>query len=101
MEKIIYITANPMKEEKSYSMALGKEFLNTFKKTNPNDKILHLDLFKENIPQIDADVLVGWGKLAQGVSFGDLTSEEKNKVSRLGELNEQFINADKYVFVTP
>lgn len=101
MKKILYITANPMNEEASYSMALGKEFLSTYKEVNPNDEIVHLDLFRENIPQIDADVLSGWGKMGKGVAFNDLFSEEQSKISRLGELSEQFINADKYIFVTP
>lgn len=101
MKTILYITANPNSEEKSYSMAVGNAFIEHYKKENPTDKVIHLDLFKENIPQIDSDVFSGWGKLAQGILFEDLEQVEKNKIARLSELNEQFIHADKYVFVTP
>jgi len=82
-------------------MATGKAFIDTYKEVNPNDQVVHIDLYKENIPQIDADVFSGWGKLRSGSSFEDLSEQEKLKVTRLGEINEQFITADKFVFVTP
>lgn len=58
-------------------------------------------MYKENIPHIDADVFSGWGKLRSGQAFDQLTTDEKAKVSRLNELSDQFVAADKYVFVTP
>lgn len=101
MAKVLYITAHPLNEEQSVSLSAGKAFIETYKDVNPNDEIVHLDLFKENIPQIDADVLGGWGKLQKGTAFEDLASEEQAKVGRLAELVEQFTGADKFVFVTP
>ncbi|MBF0835332.1 NAD(P)H-dependent oxidoreductase, partial [Bacteroides acidifaciens] len=55
----------------------------------------------EYIPQIDADVFAGWGKLQSGQEFEALSEGEQGKVKRLEELSNQFVNADKYVFVTP
>nr|WP_263327337.1 FMN-dependent NADH-azoreductase [Neobacillus sp. Marseille-Q6967] len=101
MTKVLYITAHPHDHTQSYSMAVGKTFVETYKELNPNDEIIHIDLYKENIPYIDADVFNGWGKLRSGQAFEELTVDEKAKVSRLNELSEQFISADKYVFVTP
>jgi FMN-dependent NADH-azoreductase len=101
MAKVLYITANPLNETQSYSMAVGKAFIDTYKEENKNDEIVHIDLYNENIPQIDADVFSGWGKLQGGKGFEELSAEEKAKVGRLSELSEQFITADKYVFVTP
>lgn len=46
-------------------------------------------------------MFTGWGKLSQGVALDGLTPEEQTKVTRMEELCNQFINADKYVFVTP
>jgi len=97
----LYITAHPLDDTQSYSLAAGKAFIETYKEANPDHEVIHLDLYKEHIPQIDADVLNGWGKLRSGKSLDELTSEEKAKVGRLSELCEQFIEADKYVFVTP
>jgi FMN-dependent NADH-azoreductase len=101
MAKLLYITANPKREEESYSLSVGRAFLNAYKQQNPQDEIVELDLYRTDIPFIDADVLNGWGKLQQGQTFEQLSAEEKQKISRINELTDQFINADKYVFVTP
>lgn len=101
MTKVLYITAHPHDDTQSYSMAVGKEFIDSYKKANPNDEVTHLDLYTENIPQIDVDVFNGWGKLRSGQAFEELSAEEKAKVGRLTELCDQFISVNKYVFVTP
>ncbi|WP_445488678.1 FMN-dependent NADH-azoreductase [Niallia sp. 03133] len=101
MAKVLYITAHPHNETVSYSMATGKAFIEEYKSVNPNDEVVHIDLYKENIPHIDADVFSGWGKLQSGSAFETLSAEEQGKVARLGKLSEQFVSADKYVFVTP
>jgi FMN-dependent NADH-azoreductase len=99
--RILYITANPKSTEQSYSLAVGEAFLNAFKQEKPNDEIVKLDLYHTNIPYIDTDVFSGWGKLQQGKGFEELSTEEKDKVSRINTLTDQFIAADKYIFVTP
>ncbi|MGP7819598.1 FMN-dependent NADH-azoreductase [Niallia sp. 01092] len=101
MAKVLYITAHPLNETVSYSLAAGKAFIEEYKAVNPNDEVVHIDLFKEKIPYIDADVFSGWGKLQSGSAFETLSAEEQEKVARLGELSDQFVSADKYVFVTP
>ncbi|MCY8339980.1 FMN-dependent NADH-azoreductase [Bacillus haynesii] len=101
MTKTLYITAHPHDERASYSMAAGKAFIESYKEAHPDDEVIHLDLYRENIPQIDADVFSGWGKLQSGSGFEQLSEHEKAKVGRLNELSEQFIEGDKYVFVTP
>ena len=58
-------------------------------------------MYNIDIPQIDAEVFSGWGKLRSGTDFNELSNEEKAKVTRLGEIVDQFVAADKYVFVTP
>lgn len=101
MAKVLYITAHPHDETQSYSMAVGKAFIDEYRQVNQNDEIVHMDLYKENIPHIDADVFSGWGKLRSGQGFETLSADEKAKVGRLNELSDQFVSADKYVFVTP
>lgn len=101
MTKTLYITAHPHDEKTSYSMAAGKAFIESYKEAHPDDEVIHLDLYRENIPQIDADVFSGWGKLQSGKGFEELSESEKAKVGRLNELSEQFVEADQYVFVTP
>ncbi|MEW9701748.1 FMN-dependent NADH-azoreductase [Paenibacillus sp. SI8] len=101
MTSVLYITAHPHDHQSSYSMAVGKEFIDAYREANPNDEIIRLDLYNLYIPHIDADVFSGWGKLRSGSDFASLTQDEQKKVGRLGELTEQFIAADKYIFVTP
>ncbi|RUS46097.1 FMN-dependent NADH-azoreductase [Cohnella sp. AR92] len=101
MATVLYITAHPLSLEESYSLAVGQEFVEAYREAHPRDEVVHLDLYKENIPHIDADVLRGWGKLQSGSSFDQLSDAEKSKVARLGELVDQFVAADKYVFVSP
>lgn len=101
MSKVLYITANPKSKEESFSLSVGNEFLETYKKTNPQDEIITLDLYKTEVPLIDEVVFSAWGKFAAGSTFEQLTSEEQNKVVAMNSLLEQFLSADKYVFVTP
>lgn len=101
MAQLLYITAHPNNETQSYSMAVGKAFIDAYRKAHPNDEVITLDLYQADIPHIDADVFSGWGKLRSGSSFDQLSAEEKAKVSLLSALTEQFVAADKYVFVTP
>lgn len=98
MSQVLYITAHPLDEMVSNSMAVGKSFIDTYKAEHPEDEVVHIDLFKEDVPEIDAEVFSGWGKLQSGET---LTDSEQQKVNRLTELVDQFVAADKYVFVTP
>ncbi|QXJ36800.1 FMN-dependent NADH-azoreductase 2 [Parageobacillus caldoxylosilyticus] len=79
MAKLLYITANPKREEESYSLSVGRAFLNAYKQQHPQDEIVELDLYRTDIPFIDTDVLNGWGKLQQGQAFEQLSEEEKQK----------------------
>ncbi|MFB9326636.1 NAD(P)H-dependent oxidoreductase [Paenibacillus aurantiacus] len=101
MATILYITAHPLDHQESYSLAVGQEFIEAYREVNPADEVVHLDLYQENIPPFDADVLRGWGKLRSGVSFDQLSDAEKSKVTRLEEIVDQYVAADKYVYVSP
>ena len=93
MAKLLYITAHPLDELVSNSMAAGKAFIDAYQDNHSGDEVKHIDLFTEDIPHIDKDVLIGWGKAAKGE---ELTSEESKKVTRLGAILDEFLEADKY-----
>ncbi|WP_028609146.1 FMN-dependent NADH-azoreductase [Paenibacillus harenae] len=101
MTTVLYITAHPLDHQASYSMAVGKAFIDAYREAHASDEVVHLDLYQLNIPQLDTDIFSGWGKLRSGTAFDQLSDAEKSKVSRLNELVDQFIAADKYVFVSP
>ncbi|WP_248924189.1 FMN-dependent NADH-azoreductase [Paenibacillus hamazuiensis] len=101
MTTVLYITTHPLDHQVSYSLAVGKEFIEAYQKANPGDEIIHLDLYQMHLPQIDNDVMTGWGTLASGTAFDQLSPEQNAKISRLTEIVDQFVAADKYIFVSP
>ncbi|MCI3927084.1 NAD(P)H-dependent oxidoreductase [Paenibacillus sp. TRM 82003] len=101
MTKVLYIVANPSSEEVSYSLSIGRAFLNAYKAASPSDEIVELNLYDMSIPLIDSDVLKAWEALRGGASFDALTADQQQKVSTLDALTEQFMSADKYIFVSP
>jgi len=101
MAKVLYITANPKSVEESYSLTVGQAFIEAYKQASPDDEVITIDLYQTDIPYIDAEVFNGWGKLQQGKAFDELNENEKAKVSSINQLTEQFMQAEKYVFVTP
>lgn len=101
MATVLYITANPKPVEESFSLSVGEEFLKAYRENNPNDEVIRLDLYKMDVPLIDTDVFSGWGKLQQGSAFEQLSDDEKQKVSSINQLTDQFISGDKYIFATP
>ncbi|WP_028402982.1 FMN-dependent NADH-azoreductase [Ectobacillus panaciterrae] len=106
MAKLLYITAHPFAGEtthapNSFGLTAGDAFLHAYKENHPNDEVAELHLYKTTIPHIDLDVFNGWGKLQGGQAFDALSADEQAKVARLGELSDQFVAHDKYVFVTP
>ncbi|MBO9129347.1 FMN-dependent NADH-azoreductase [Bacillus sp. 165] len=101
MNKVLFITANPNSADNSFGLAVGQEFVNAYKQAYPTDEVITIDLFEANIPMIDGEVLDAWGKLAAGTVFTDLSQSQQEKVSAMGANLEQFMEADRYVFVTP
>lgn len=101
MATVLYITAHPRNDERSKAMTVGKEFLQVYRSTNPEDEIIHLDLFNMDIAQHDGDVLNARDKLRAGVPFEELTAAEQAKMGGIFQIIDQFIAADKYIFVSP
>ncbi|HEU0264445.1 MAG TPA: NAD(P)H-dependent oxidoreductase [Geobacterales bacterium] len=101
MAKLLYVTCNLKPVELSRSLSVGKSFLDAYLRQNPSDEVHVLDLYRDNIQRIDADVLGGWGKMRNGESFASLGSDEQRKIGRIWKHADQFMTADKYVFVTP
>ncbi|WP_338780469.1 FMN-dependent NADH-azoreductase [Metabacillus sp. FJAT-52054] len=98
MANILYVKANPKGDEMSFSARVANTFLDAYQTENTGDKLETLDLYNTDLPMIDADVLGGWGKLAAGQ---ELTDAEKAKITRLSQLVDQFLEADKVVFSAP
>ncbi|MBO7746201.1 NAD(P)H-dependent oxidoreductase [Paenibacillus sp. MWE-103] len=99
MEQLLVINAHPTVDPSmSYSLQVRDRFLETYRQENPKAAISEINLFAEEIPQIDATVLSAWSKLE-----GDqpLTDEERRVTARMREILEQFKQARRYVIVMP
>jgi FMN-dependent NADH-azoreductase len=101
MAKLLNVVCELKPEEKSPGLYVASEFLREYLKWNPRDEIHTVDLYRDPIQRIDADVLSGWEKIKQGQAFATLADDEQRKIGRIWKLADQFIDADKYVFVTP
>jgi len=86
MSKVLYIKANPKEDQNSNTFRLANEFVEEYKKLNPNDEIITLDLYKEKVVPLDDKLL------------GEMFAGEKNEVYNHAR---QFASADKYIIAAP
>ncbi|NIK69112.1 NAD(P)H-dependent oxidoreductase [Paenibacillus sp. BK720] len=99
MEKLLVINAHATVDSPaSVSLQVGNYFIENYRKLNPNESIEQIDLYSEEIPEINSAVLSAWGKMASG---GELTDEEKRVTGRMNEILQQFKSAKKYVIIMP
>lgn len=91
MSKVLYIKANIKNEGESRTFKVSDSFVEEYKKNNPEDEIITLDLYKENIDFLRPDDL---GKI-----FGSKNEESKN--NPILKYAYQFAEADKYIFAAP
>ncbi len=91
MSKVLYIKANIKNEGESRTFKVSDSFVEEYKKNNPEDEIIILDLNKENIDFLRADDL---GKL-----FGPKDEESKN--NSILKYAYQFADSDKYIIAAP
>ena len=91
MSKVLYIKANAKEEGKSRTFKISDSFIEEYKKLNPNDEIVILDLYKEGITSLP---------------FGDL-DELQVPAPGIGKDHPilkyafQFLEADKYIIAEP
>ncbi|MDT8902937.1 FMN-dependent NADH-azoreductase [Anaeroselena agilis] len=94
MAQVLAIIANPRKN--SHTARLLQSFLTAYRKRNPADTIVELDLYKTEIPVIDAAVLEAWDKPAE-----QQTAAEKRLLAKVDRFTGQFIAADKVIIAAP
>jgi len=91
MSKVLYIKANPKKDEDSRTFQVSDAFVKSYKDKHPNDEVVTLDLYEEGIDflrQEDIDSM-----------FGPKTSESRNHP--ILKYAYQFVEADKYIISAP
>lgn len=98
MKNVLFIKANSRPIEQAVSVQLYQAFLDSYKEAHPDDRITELDLYKENLPYLNPDMMNGMFKLARGI---ELTSDEKEATELVTKYLDQFLAADKVVFGFP
>lgn len=86
MAKVLFIKANPKADAESNTFRLANEFVDEYKRNNPQDEIVTLDLYKEGIRPLDSNMLK------------DMFSGVKNEVY---DRAVEFASADKYILAAP
>ena len=91
MSKVLYIKANIKPEGQSRTYQVSDAFIEEYQKQHPEDEIVTLDLYKEEIDFLRPEDL--------GVLFGPKTEESKQHPHL--KYAYQFAEADKYVVAAP
>ena len=98
MATVLFVKANNRPAEQAVSVKLYEAFLANYKEANPNDTVVELDLYKEELPYVGVDMINGTFKVGKGF---DLTEEEAKAVAVADKYLNQFLEADKVVFGFP
>ena len=91
MSKVLYIKANIKPEGQSKTYKISDSFIDEYRKNNPQDEIITLDLYEEGIDFLKGEDL--------GAVFGPKTEESKNHP--ILKYAYQFAEADKYIIAAP
>lgn len=91
MSKVLYIKANIKNDGESRTFKVSDAFVEEYKKKNPGDEVIELDLYKENIDFLRPEDL---GKI-----FGP--KDEESKKNPILKYAYQFAEADKYIVAAP
>jgi len=90
MSKVLYIKANAKPEGESRTFRIADKFMEAYKKHHPQDEIVTLDLYKEDIHFLTVEDVM--------VHMNNLVEEKENPMKRYAL---QFKSADKYIFAEP
>ena len=91
MSKVLYIKANVKPEGQSRTFRVSDKFIEEYKLQNPEDEIVTLDLYEENIDFLKGEDLAA--------VFGPKNDESRNHP--ILKYAYQFAEADKYVVAAP
>jgi FMN-dependent NADH-azoreductase len=95
--KLLHIIASPRKEH-SRTLSISKEFINTFRKSNPDVEIVELDLFETKLPQVtslevDAKYI--------SMSGGAVPEGLKTNWDEISRISNDFLSYDYYLISSP
>ncbi|MGB3565542.1 MAG: FMN-dependent NADH-azoreductase [Priestia megaterium] len=98
MSYTLFIKANDRSASEAVSMKLYDAFLKSYQQSHQDEEIIELNLFKEELPYLGADMINGQFKLARGL---EVTAAENKAAETANSYLEQFVRADKIVIAFP
>lgn len=91
MGKLLYVKANAKPDGESRTFKISDSFIDSYRQTHPDDEIITLDLYKEDIhPLTNNDIKSVFG-----------TKTDKSRQHPILKYTYQFAEADKYVIAQP
>lgn len=101
LSKVLFIKASPLPNEVSRSSQVAETFMEEYKAKNPSDTVEELVLYNTEVPLLDLELMTAGRELQAGKAVTDLAPEVQQRLNAYNALTDQFLAADKYVFVFP
>ncbi|MDC2863617.1 FMN-dependent NADH-azoreductase [Bacillus sp. BP-3] len=98
MTTVLFVKANNRPADQAVSVRLYEAFLASYKESHPNDTVVELNLYNEELPYVGVDMINGTFKASRGL---ELTEKEAKAVAVADKYLDQFLAADKVVFGFP
>ncbi|WP_195695742.1 FMN-dependent NADH-azoreductase [Priestia megaterium] len=98
MSYTLFIKANDRSASEAVSVKLYDAFLESYQQSHQDEEIIELNLFKEELPYLGADMINSQFKLARGL---EVTAAENKAAETANYYLEQFVRADKIVIAFP
>ena len=98
MATVLIVKAHPLDPQKSYALRALEEFETRFASLHPEDRIEIVDVFEDQIPTLDKQLLEAMAAAKKGE---EIASEQAERLERYNALTQQFLSADKIVVVNP
>jgi FMN-dependent NADH-azoreductase len=97
MSHLLYIKASP-RSDRSYAIGVADAFLDAYERSHPDDQITSLDVFYDDLPEFDFEVVSAKYKILNG---RPLEKRDEKVWGRVVETINDFKAADKYIVATP
>lgn len=97
MARLLYIESSP-RQARSHSTAVAETFLVAYQATHPGDEVDRLDLWAENLPRFDGEMLNAKYSIMHGEQPA---ASEQAAWATVEEIFARFNAADKYLFSVP
>ncbi len=80
MASVLVVKGHPLTAQESRSVKALTTFLTSYKENHPEDEVTVLELYRDDIPEIDEELLSGWEALRAGAEFSTLSESQQQKL---------------------